>query len=302
MAKLGHELFTDDEIMDWDRYNIMINAFNFTTPPRIAGIYRGHSKSDWDLVSSFYRQFKSQPLPSTEELLKIEYYAKREFFSQAHLSLSANLMSVTKDDLESWMLMQHHHAPTRLLDWTLSPYVAAYYACRENVEEDGAVWLLHGGFLHQEMRKIYNVEHVPPTTYPNNFFTEPDSTAEVFFANPKTKTDRMAAQQGIFTVCRNISGIQHDIISNACKEEPVFLRKVIIPSDQKVEFLRKLHAMNITANSLFPGLDGLGQSVKELVLLNAHKMKVELIEERTSMIRSGGFLSGLGLPDKHDKK
>jgi hypothetical protein len=200
-------------------------------------------------------------------------------------------MSGTESDLESWMLMQHHYAPTRLLDWTLSPYVAAYFACRDNIKENGAVWILHGGFLHTQMEKIYNVEHVILTNYPENFFTKPDSTAETFFANPKTKTDRMAAQQGLFTVCRNISGIQHEIISNACKEEPKVFQKIIIPSDQKVEFLRKLHAMNITANSLFPGLDGLGQSVKELMILNAYKKKKELLVSKPPTI--GGLLSNM---------
>jgi hypothetical protein len=70
MAKLEHELFTNDSIKNWDDYNRMVNHLNFTTPPKIQGIYRGHLKSDWDLVSSFHRQFESQPFPSAEELLK----------------------------------------------------------------------------------------------------------------------------------------------------------------------------------------------------------------------------------------
>ena len=45
--------------------------------------------------------------------------------------------------------------------------------------------------------------------------------------------------------------------------------KLIVPKDLKREFLRKLRRMNITAHALFPGLDGLGRSVGELIQLGA---------------------------------
>lgn len=49
-----------------------------------------------------------------------------------------------------------------------------------------------------------------------------------------------------------------------------YIRKIIIPHECKPDFLLRLREMNIAASSLFPGVDGLGWSVQELVSLGAH--------------------------------
>jgi hypothetical protein len=41
-----------------------------------------------------------------------------------------------------YFLMQHYGAPTRILDWTVNPLVALYFAVRERIEENGAVWVV----------------------------------------------------------------------------------------------------------------------------------------------------------------
>ena len=141
-------------IKDWDGFTEVINEFDLTVPPRLTHIYRGQSDESWELEPSFHRHFKSIPLPKIETLLKIESFALREFCSQSHLYASEKVVSSDRSVLEWWMLMQHHHAPTRLLDWTSSPYVAAYHACAKDFEKNGAVWALHAGFLHKQMKKI----------------------------------------------------------------------------------------------------------------------------------------------------
>ena len=48
------------------------------------------------------------------------------------------------DDLIRPMtVMQHSGAPTRLLDWTRSPWAAAFFAAVENPDQDGAIWWYH---------------------------------------------------------------------------------------------------------------------------------------------------------------
>ena len=46
--------------------------------------------------------------------------------------------------------------------------------------------------------------------------------------------------------------------------------QIVIPKAKKLEMLRKLALFNITGSSLFPGIDGLGRSIGELVTMNSH--------------------------------
>lgn len=218
---------------------------------------------------------KSEVLLKAEKLLEIEAIAWKRFESQARLHVSVYIMDYTKTRLDWWILMQHHHAPTRLLDWTESPYVAAYHACMKGFGHDGSVWLLHINSLNQRMKEIHDEKYEEfPTLLADvdNFFLKPDAVQDVAIIDTNIKTDRIIAQQGLFTACRDISGDQHKIICDALSAEhhkdiQVFVQ-LVVPSDLKTDFLMKLHAMNITASSLFPGLDGLGGSVDELVHWN----------------------------------
>lgn len=44
------------------------------------------------------------------------------------------------EDVRALMVMRHYGVPTRLLDWSTSPYVALYFAVAANDDEDGEVW------------------------------------------------------------------------------------------------------------------------------------------------------------------
>jgi hypothetical protein len=170
--------------------------------------------------------------------------------------------------------MQHHGAPTRLLDWTISPYIAAYFAVQqEGSKQDGAIWCFCSNILRDSIEQTFG--ELPPD------FHEP--RAEEWYANQLRKlanhsivmplefsfpsSERMVAQQGRFTMCfAPLSG--HDCLIQ--QVQPKYVRKLVIPNGKKVELLRRLREMNITGSALFPGVDGLGQSVAELIMLRAH--------------------------------
>jgi len=84
-----------------------------------------------------------------------------------------------------------------------------------------------------------------------------------------TKTQRMIVQQGSFTVCTNIIGDHGKIIGELLDGMERAHQLLVIPRVKKPELLRKLEIMNITASSLFPGLDGLGRSTGELVAMES---------------------------------
>src|SRR4051812_19092236 len=111
-------------IASWSQFVQIAAAY---ARPDVQFAFRGESDSRWRLTPTLIRR---APLTGARELLVAEREARRTFISEAHLHLPAEHLPVESDlhfDLEAWSLMQHFGAPTRLLDWTLSPYVATYF-------------------------------------------------------------------------------------------------------------------------------------------------------------------------------
>jgi len=79
----------------------------------------------------------------------------------------------------------------------------------------------------------------------------------------------MVAQQSGSTISTNVMLDHADLILSAIEanDEKEWVRKIVIPAESKVDFLTSLRRMNVTANSLFPGIDGFGRSVGELTRL-----------------------------------
>ena len=82
-------------------------------------------------------------------------------------------------------------------------------------------------------------------------------------------TERMIAQQGSFSVSQNVLSHHGDIFQTILKSDPPTHEfvKIIIPAELKKLFSKRLGGMNLTAKSLFPGLDGLGKSIREFIRL-----------------------------------
>src|SRR5437016_3319598 len=93
-------------------------------------IFRGEARAQWNPKTSFDRccdrnAIKRKDRPTLEKRLV------REFRRTYHLY--AQHVPDQESTLEWLALMQHHGAPTRLLDFSYSIYVAAYFAL-ENAE------------------------------------------------------------------------------------------------------------------------------------------------------------------------
>lgn len=185
------------------------------------------------------------------------------------------LRSAVHGDLVwNWLsLAKHHGLPTRLLDWTYSPYVAMHFATHDfrNFDEDATIWCVDyrrtNEMLPAPLRKMAEREDV-------NIFTtellagvartldELDALAKkndfVVFFEPPSLDERIVNQFALFSLPSSPTlRLQEHLESREAA-----YRKIILPAALKWEVRDKLDQANITERVLFPGLDGLSQWLK----------------------------------------
>jgi len=172
-----------------------------------------------------------------------------------------------RDDDFQWLaLMQDHGAPTRLLDFTWSPYVAAFFALH-NATDEAAIWACNA----VEIAKVKAVKIGRQTIQPakmhpeqtGNFrkFFLPGAIPFVWMGEPYAMNRRLIAQSGTFVVPGVLNKPIEDILQNYPNPRNTLI-KFLLPVDKiRDKGMRELYRMNITQATLFPDLDGLARSL-----------------------------------------
>jgi FRG domain len=232
-------------------------------------VFRGQASASWkNLRPSLHRVLGEGR--TTAEQIDLEAAAIREFRRHGRSLLQVSELDYFNLILGSVTLMQHYGAPTRLLDWTLSPWVACYFAVREDRDEDAAIW----AFNRQELDRA---NHSNRRSHLRDFaaFQGLLSAASVAdwawhaansgpyidmfryeYANPQ-----MGAQQSLFTICGTL--MHHDDALQRSLSLPWQLVRVIVPKQHKRELRHQLFRMNVGALNLFPSVDGVGRHISE---------------------------------------
>ncbi|MCP3940990.1 MAG: FRG domain-containing protein [Desulfobacteraceae bacterium] len=117
-------------------------------------IFRGQRESSWHLKSSLERMIggmRSGIPKHVEEITRLAF--KRGIGAYSPKTFNSNY--------EYFEMMQHYGAPTRLLDCTMSPYVAAYFAFEHpKTESNGSkhvsIWMIKGGWLTTHNNTVYS--------------------------------------------------------------------------------------------------------------------------------------------------
>lgn len=180
----------------------------------------------------------------------------------------------TPEHLIEWLaLMQHHGAPTRLLDLTRSPFIAAYFAyefCHPLPDQYIAIWCINVNYLRTRSVEILSEEFGEDLEKTHNLINE-NVFERIFYDNNR----HLVFPVEPFRMNRRYSLQQSIFISTGTSEAPLMeqlqflgedLSKAVVrlevPACHKKEVLRDLLKMNLHRASLFPDLDGYALSLK----------------------------------------
>jgi hypothetical protein len=211
--------------------------------------FRGHGSSEFRLVASLFRTGRRSLMRYCSETLR-DFHSHVEAVTGRRFNLSDPI-----DFSTLLALAQHHGLPTPLLDWTESPYIAAFFAFADALESASArpdathvrIFGLTRTFTESYSPSIVQVDSVRP--YVNFLQVGPRD-------NP-----RLYAQQGRFTVS-NIANWGGYVNELAAARKATYLMAADIPIRFATEALEDLKYMGLTAATLFPGLDGVCRMMK----------------------------------------
>ncbi|HSW16211.1 MAG TPA: FRG domain-containing protein [Ramlibacter sp.] len=222
--------------------------------------FRGHVSPEWPLVPSLTRRLQCYcPDPRLWPLR--EARAMRIFRRKAHIYLHDR--TALEDDLRCLALMQHHGASTRLLDFTKSPFVAAFFAL-ESANRDVAVFALNTPALWLSAPAFdpsLTRSRIDPRA-PGNFdrYFARNQLPLIWFGEPSEMDSRLVAQSGLFVV-PGVLDKPLDVILDGYGGSDDLLTQFVLPAGMREEAMRALYRMNVTYATLFPDLDGLARSV-----------------------------------------
>jgi hypothetical protein len=264
------------EIASWHAFLSNTARYRAALPGDVTYLARGHADADWMPTPSLLRLLPRGISP--KDALEVEARATRDFREQANVSLDSREIPPGRDGwefLEWWSLMQHYQAPTRLLDWTTSIFVATYFAAAQLWDRAGAVYIFHYDPVRDWVARQYGRRAV----LDEGELRSEAAPAALYHWTPSRRSARLVAQQATFTVALNVCTDHEAAIVQSCTEAERAagtdgcFKKWIIPGALKDELLWRLRSMNITAQTLFPGADGLGRSVAEVVRLAGSRMR-----------------------------
>lgn len=210
--------------------------------------FRGQERNAWRLQTSFHRYGRF-------DLMKFVQNDMSQL--HAHLSSLTSHHFNVNDPLENasfHSLVQHHGYPTPLLDWTFSPYIAAFFAFRKISKKDQQPDGFARLFVHDV--RDWTIDH------PRIDKISPAPLHFTFLSALAINNPRMVPQQALSSVT-NVDDIEDFIAWQERRMNKCYLRVIDLPISERSQIMQELAMMGITAGSLFPGLDGACEQIKE---------------------------------------
>jgi len=202
--------------------------FSYSIEDRKRYLFRGQRDSSWRLTPSLDRQLPS--FGSTQERTQYIELLLADFQTETE-HLSEQIANMELEDVEH--LARHHDLPTRLLDWSSSPYVALFFAFDSHLSAPStlqsdkvSLWTLNSDEINVAATKKVEVVRAG------------------FIGNPRAQS-----QRSFFTKLLSNDKSVDAVIPDA-------LTHITLPAAMSIDLLQRLDEMNINAATLLGDLDG----------------------------------------------
>lgn len=233
-------------------------------------LYRGQASADWSLESSLERIIGAKWSADTAQ--RFEEYSLAQFKSKFHLYDRENTEPGSK---LAWLsLMQHYGVPTRLLDFTESPYVALYFALESYSPQSGNSFSLYAIDYSAILEKSITYIRSKDIEFKEDRSSVFDKQDEIFekvvdrfsydiawVAEPKLLNARLDRQAGSFLLTGNRALRIEEVLASTLYAQ-VSKFKYVIPAELYTGVFALLRKMNITSKSLYGDLDGLARAIR----------------------------------------
>jgi hypothetical protein len=234
-------------------------------------IWRGQRNSSWKLETTLDRLIKAAKVRKTKQYDFVKNHLE-QFKLATRGRRGANPRNIENEN-EWWALGQHHGLATPLLDWTLSPFVAAYFAFIETGQRQTkyrAVYALHKPTIEMKAVQIKRAKEQSIKKEISDIesgknklgllgraLLEGPVDPEIEFIRPfSDENHRLVNQGGLFSKSPSGKNLETWVQENFSGEEEYNLMKILLPTTDRDQVLKTLNRMNINHLSLFPDLYG----------------------------------------------
>lgn len=280
---------TDEFAQQWCRLRDELESFVVGTAGYTGNdwVFRGEPRWYRNVLPLMDRALGRDCPGGIHGRLQAELLAMLRFHQHAPRYLDDIQRSTLQEYMQAQIVMRHYGAPTRLLDWTESPWIALYFASGEHLPSGGetseASSVQDGRILAFDRRQLENVikerfeyesrahaEMVPNEAgyiIPKMLTTQFADTVKewvVCYHRHAEKFPRLIVQQGLFTLASK-PWVDHWETVN--KLIPNHTRVIRVPGSLKLAVRRYLAQMGLTAASLFPGIEGVSQEISDYVVM-----------------------------------
>lgn len=215
---------------------------------RAPRLCRGQADSRWPLVTTFHRLAGRVTLA--------EYFSYLPELADMVGSFERRQIDVSDPHARGAFLayLRHHGFPTPLLDWTISPYIAAYFAYSQLDDlpvpgDEVSIYVFDLVEWARDWKPVYDFR---------------DDRPHLTLLKPRAMGNlRQIQQQGFYYTFTNVSDIESHIASLEREKKKRYLEKLNLPVSSRDEVMVELEIMGITAFSLFQSTEGLCRYFRE---------------------------------------